>query len=134
ADSTPEFSTAKAEDAPLNIVRMADVAPETVRWLWHPYIPLGKFTLLEGDPGLGKSWLTCALAAAVSCGRGLPGSDPFEPGRVLMLSAEDGLGDTLRPRLDAVGADVSRVMALAEPLTFDAAGPLRLGAAIIGRS
>lgn len=116
---------------PLKIVRMADVQPEQVHWLWHPYIALGKLTLLEGDPGLGKSWLTCALAAAVSFGRGLPGAEPFAPGNVLMLSAEDGLGDTLRPRLDAVGADVSRVFALAEPMTFDAAGLIRLEAAII---
>src|SRR5205085_12252403 len=113
------------------IVRMADVATEFVRWLWHPYIPLGKITILEGDPGLGKSWLTCAIAAAVSCGRGLPGTDSFEPGNVLMLSAEDGLADTLRPRLDAVGADVSRVFALAEPITFDTPGLIRLEAAII---
>jgi hypothetical protein len=115
-------------------VCLADVEAEVVRWLWHPYIAFGKFTILEGDPGLGKSWLTCALASAVSRGRGLPGADPFKPGNVLMLSAEDGLGDTLRPRLDAVGADVSRVMALAEPLTFDAAGLRRLEAAVIEHS
>jgi hypothetical protein len=122
---------AKADDAPLSVVRMADVQAEEVRWLWPPYVPLGKLTILEGDPGLGKSWVTCALAAAVSRGKGLPGAEPFEPGNVLMLSAEDGLADTLRPRLDAVGADVSRVFALSEPLTFDAAGLLRLEAAII---
>ncbi|MDQ3743598.1 MAG: AAA family ATPase, partial [Acidobacteriota bacterium] len=122
---------AKADDAPLSVVRMADVQAEEVGWFWHPYVPLGKLTILEGDPGLGKSWVTCALAAAVSRGKGLPGAEPFEPGNVLMLSAEDGLADTLRPRLDAVGADVSRVFALSEPLTFDAAGLLRLEAAII---
>ncbi|MDQ3753180.1 MAG: AAA family ATPase [Acidobacteriota bacterium] len=110
---------------------MADVAPEQVAWLWHPYIPRGKFTLLEGDPGLGKSWLTCALACAVSRGRGLPNAAPFKAGNVLMLSAEDGLGATLRPRLDSVGADMQRVFALAEPLTFDELGLLRLEAAII---
>ncbi len=91
----------------------------------------GKLTLLEGDPGLGKSWLTCAIACAVSHGKGLPNAAPFEAGNVLMLSAEDGLGDTLRPRLDAVGADVRRVFALDEPLTLDAAGLVRLEAAII---
>ncbi len=115
----------------LRVVNMADVAPETVTWLWHPYIPKGKLTLIEGDGGIGKSWLSCAIACAVSNGRGLPNSEPFEAGNVLMLSAEDGLGDTLRPRLDAVGADVSRIYALAEPLTLDAAGLLRLEAAII---
>jgi hypothetical protein len=123
----PEETTA------LRIVCMADVEPEEVVWLWHPYIARGKLTILEGDPGLGKSWLTCALAAAVTRGRGLPGCASFEAGNVLMLSAEDGLGDTLRPRLDAVGADVRRVHALNEPLTFDAPGLLRLEAAIIER-
>lgn len=134
AESAPEFSPGKQEtksDSPLQIVRMANVEAELVRWLWSPYIPLGKMTLIEGDPGLGKSWMTCALAAAISCGRGLPGVKPFEPSNVLMLSAEDGLADTLRPRLDAVGADVSRIFALAEPLTFDTPGLIRLEAAII---
>jgi len=132
AGSAPLWTQEKQEDAPaLRIVRMADVEPEQVAWLWHPYIPRGKFTLLEGDPGLGKSWITCALACAVSRGHGLPNAAPFEAGDVLMLSAEDGLGDTLRPRLDSVGADVSRVFALDEPLTFDAPGLLRLEAAII---
>jgi hypothetical protein len=122
---------AAQDDVPLRVVCMADVAPEQVTWLWFPYVARGKLTLLEGDPGLGKSWLTCALACAVSRGQGLPGAEPFTPGTVLMLSAEDGLGDTLRPRLDAVGADVTRVFALAEPVTLDAAGLLRLEAAII---
>ena len=56
------------------LVSMASVEPEEVRWLWEPYIPLGKLTLLEGDPGLGKTWLLLALAAAVS--RGVPPGDP----------------------------------------------------------
>jgi hypothetical protein len=127
----PLNSNIKPDEAPLQIVQMADVASEIVRWLWHPYIAFGKLTLLEGDPGLGKSWLTCAMAAGVSCGRGLPGAGIYEAGNVLMLSAEDGLADTLRPRLDAVRADVSRVFALAEPLTFDIAGLVKLEAAII---
>ncbi len=115
----------------LSVLRMADVEPENVRWLWQPYIALGKLTLLEGDPGIGKSWITAALAAAVSRGRGLSGMEVDEPANVLMLSAEDGLADTLRPRLDAVGADVERVFALNEPLTFDGHGLLRLEVAII---
>ncbi len=100
-------------------VRMADVAPEAVRWLWLPYIPLGKLTILEGDPGVGKSWVTLAVAAAVSFGSGLPGTTPRSPANVLLLTAEDGLGDTVRPRLDALGADVRNVFALDGLLTFD---------------
>jgi DNA repair protein RadA/Sms len=126
---------AQPEEPPaLRVVCMADVEPEQVVWLWHPYIARGKLTILEGDPGLGKSWLTCALASAVTNGRGLPGCAPFQAGNVLMLSAEDGLGDTLRPRLDAVEADVRRVHALNEPLTFDAIGLLKLEAAIIEKA
>lgn len=127
-------AAAQDDDSPLRVVCMADVAPEQVTWLWYPYIARGKLTILEGDPGLGKSWLTCALACAVSRGRGLPGADSFPPGNVLMLSAEDGLGDTLRPRLDAVGADITRIFALAEPLTFTDTGLLKLEAAIIEHS
>lgn len=130
AGAAPLSRQQEAEPS-LRIVRMADVQPETIRWLWYPYIACGKLTILEGDPGLGKSWLTCALACAVTRGRGLPNAEPFGPGVVLMLSAEDGLGDTLRPRLDAVGADTARVFALAEPLTLDDGGLLRLEAAII---
>ncbi|HZH91588.1 MAG TPA: AAA family ATPase [Pyrinomonadaceae bacterium] len=134
ASTTAKGTETTNDDTPLRVVCMADVEPEQVSWLWHPYIAKGKLTLLEGDPGLGKSWLTCAIACAVSHGKGLPNAAPFEAGNVLMLSAEDGLGDTLRPRLDAVGADVRRIFALDEPLTLDASGLIRLEAAIIERA
>jgi AAA domain len=99
------------------IVCMADVPPEDVPWLWRPYIPRGRLTFLEGDPGVGKSWLALALATHVSLGLPFPhdgeGSElRQEPGNVLYLSAEDGLGDTIRKRLDAMQADVNRVHAL----------------------
>ena len=99
------------------ITRLSDVEPQDVAWLWHPYIPLGKLTLLEGDPGLGKTFISLTLAAAITRGwpllsqTGAPGDD-LEPADVLYMSAEDGLADTLRPRLDAADADVSRVHAL----------------------
>jgi hypothetical protein len=113
---------------------MADIEPETVTWLWFPFIPKRKLTIIEGDGGIEKSWLTCAIASAISRGFGLPTSDPFEAGSTLFLSAEDGLGDTLRPRLDAVGADVSRIYALAEPLTLDAIGLIKLENAIMNHA
>ena len=94
------------------LVRMADVEPEAVDWLWEPYIPIGKLTLLEGDPGLGKTWLSLVLAAAVSRGSPLPGSAARSPANVLIMTAEDGLGDTLRPRLDLAEADLDRVNVL----------------------
>jgi hypothetical protein len=119
-----------AQDQALRVVCMADVQTEDVDWLWSPYIPLRKLTLLEGDPGIGKSWLTCAIASAVSTGRGLPNTGPAPPRNVLILTAEDGLADTLKPRLEALGAVSSRVFAVDEPLVFDESGLLYLEAAI----
>lgn len=91
--------------------RMADVEPEQVRWLWPERFPLGKLSLLVGDPCLGKSFLTLDVAARVSKGTAWPDrrDEPGEPGNVLLLSAEDDPGDTIRPRLDAAGADVTRI-------------------------
>lgn len=99
------------------IVPLADVTPEDIVWLWEPYIPQGKLTILEGDPGVGKTWLALTIAAVVSRGWPFPGEDGIpkaqrEPANVLYLSAEDSLADTLRPRLDAADADVTRVFAL----------------------
>ena len=91
---------------------IADVKPEVVRWLFPGRIPLGKLTILEGDPGLGKSTVLADLAARVTRGEGLPGEPPYEPGGVIVLSAEDGLADTVRPRLDAAGADCHRTHTL----------------------
>jgi len=101
---------------------MAEVVAVAVDWLWKPYIPLGKLTLLEGDPGVGKSWVSLAIARGVSLGRGLPGMQSGAPGKALLASAEDGLGDTIRPRLDAMKADVNRIVAIDTPLTLDDAG------------
>ncbi|MCK4627019.1 MAG: AAA family ATPase [Phycisphaerae bacterium] len=96
------------------IVCLADVKAEPLRWLWPGRFPLGKVSLIAGDPGLGKSLLTLDLAARVS--RGLPWPDtlgePTEPGSIVLLSAEDDIADTIRPRLDAAGADVNSIRAL----------------------
>jgi hypothetical protein len=105
---------------------MADVKPEAVSWLWQPYIPKGKLALLEGDPGVGKSWVSLAIATAVTLGKGLPSQEPGEPAIVILASAEDGLGDTIRPRLDKMGADVSRIQAIDGALTLDNNGFAKL--------
>jgi putative DNA primase/helicase len=96
------------------IVRMSDVQPELVAWLWPARIALGKVTLLAGDPGLGKSFLTLDIAARVSTGRDWPDCPGMAttPGGVVLLSAEDGVADTIRPRLDAAGADLARIVVL----------------------
>lgn len=127
AEKNPELAKALGIEQPkqeqaqsgkaLKVVRMSDIEAEAVSWLWEPYIPKGKLTLLEGDPGRGKTWVALALAAAVSTGAPMPDDQgrmihKREPVNVIYLSAEDGLADTLRPRLDAVGADVNKVYAV----------------------
>ncbi len=88
----------------------SDIKPEEVRWLWDRRIPYGKLTLMVGDPGDGKSYLSLALATAVSRGAALPfTSSSGNPGRVIVANYEDGAGDTIRPRLDRMGADVGRI-------------------------
>ena len=90
----------------------SDIAPKLLSWLWPGRIPLGKLTLLIGDPGLGKSLLTADIAACVTGGKSFPDGATCELGSAIFLSAEDDPADTMRPRLDAARADVSRVYVL----------------------
>lgn len=102
-----------AENGGFVLTRLADVKPERVQWLWPGRIPAGKLVTLDGDPGLGKSTLALEIAATVTTGGSWPdGGYCEQPGAVLLLSAEDGLADTVRPRLDAAGADVTKVHAV----------------------
>jgi putative DNA primase/helicase len=111
--STPAESLDSKEGAGeshLVMCCMADVQPEKIEWLWPGRIAIGKQTLIGGEPGLGKSQITAALAAAVTTGGAWPCDEGWAPiGSVLILSAEDGAGDTIRPRLDAAGAAVENV-------------------------
>jgi hypothetical protein len=91
--------------------RFTGLQPERIRWLWHRRIPLRKLTLLDGDPGLGKTALTLDLAARLSTGAPLEDDGrPARPAGVVLLNAEDGITDTLVPRLLAAGADLSRIV------------------------
>lgn len=127
ANSASEWTPLNSQtDEAVRLVCLADIEPETVSWLWYPYIPQGKLTLLEGDPGVGKSWVSLAIATAVSLGKGLLGVEATEPARVVIASAEDGLGDTIRPRLDAMKANVANINAIDGALTFDDSGLLKL--------
>jgi hypothetical protein len=89
---------------------LSTVQPEAVGWLWQHYIPRGKLVLLDGDPKVGKSFLSIDLAARLSRGSPLPdGSPSGKPHSTLILSAEDNKKDTIRPRAEAAGADLDRV-------------------------
>lgn len=94
------------------VVCMADVQPEAIRWLWPQRWALGKLTLLLGDPGVGKSTLTLDLIARITRGAAWPDGGQAPEGNVILLTCEDGLADTIRPRLDRQGADVARVFAV----------------------
>lgn len=97
----------------VRVTRLADVQPQATSWLWPGRLPKGKLVVLDGDPGLGKSTLALDLAARVSIGASMPdGPSTTGPANVVVLSAEDGLADTIRPRLDAAGADTGRIVSL----------------------
>jgi hypothetical protein len=91
---------------------MKNIIAKPVEWLWRHTIPRGAITMLDGDPGLGKSTITTDVAARVSRGWAMPpggGPNGSEPAGVLLLSAEDDAATTIRPRLEAAGADLGRV-------------------------
>ena len=105
-------SAARSPKAPpsANIIRVSSVEKQPIKWLWPSRVALGKVTMIAGHPGLGKSQLTTFLAAQVTNGGRWPAGEGRAPkGSVLMLSAEDDVADTIRPRLEAAGADVDRV-------------------------
>jgi AAA domain len=95
-----------------DLVLVADVDRELVRWLWPGRIPLGKLVVLDGDPGTGKSTLTLTIAAKVTTGSPFPDGARPERADVILLNAEDDIGDTIRPRLEAAGADLARCWVL----------------------
>lgn len=102
------------------LVKLSDVQRERIDWLWPGYLARGKLHVIDGDPGLGKSTATTDWAARVTTGNSWPDGQPgCDPAGVVLLSAEDGLGDTIRPRLEAAGADLDRVVALTGIRTAD---------------
>ena len=110
----PSEALAAIHQETLVITRLADVAAQPVEWLWPGYLPAGMLCLLDGDPGVGKSTLTDDLAARASTGRPMPDdTGGGEPVGVVILSAEDDLARTVRPRLEAAGADLARIATVA---------------------
>jgi hypothetical protein len=100
----------------LDLTLMTEVVPEEVKWLWRGRIPSGKLTILAGDPSVGKSFLSLDIASRVSRGSAWPDEDLAPEGRkpknVLIISGEDALEDTVRPRIDRQGGDPKRIAAI----------------------
>ena len=96
----------------VKIIRMSDVELTPVEWLWKPYLPFGKLSVLQGNPGEGKTYFAMHLAAACTNGKLLPNMERMEPFNVIYQTAEDGLGDTVEPRLIEAGADLDRVLVI----------------------
>ena len=97
----------------LKIISLSEIKTEEVKWLWYPYIPFGKVTIVQGDPGEGKTTFVLSVIAALTHGETLPECETgLPPMNVIYQTAEDGLADTIKPRLEAVGADCSRVQTI----------------------
>jgi len=100
--------------AEMKLKRMSEIELQEVEWLWYPYIPFGKITIIQGDPGEGKTTLGLRLAAACSNGSGFPGMEEREPISVIYQTAEDGLGDTVKPRLIEAEANENLIFNISE--------------------
>lgn len=109
-----ERNSSMTAENKLQLIRMSEVELQPVDWLWYPYLPFGKLAMIQGDPGEGKTTLALRLAAACSRGEALPGMERHEPFNVLYQTAEDGLGDTIKPRLMDAGADENRIFCIDE--------------------
>lgn len=102
------------QEETVEIIRMSEVDTQTVAWLWEPYIPFGKVTIVQGNPGEGKTTFALRLAAACTNRKPFPHMAAHEPFNVIYQTAEDGLGDTIKPRLMEAEADLDRVLVIDE--------------------
>ena len=112
---TPETAPEESKHG-RGIICLADVEREEVDWLLNPYIPLGKLTIVQGDPGIGKTFFVADIAARITTGRALPlfPGEPLPMGTVIFQTGEDGLADTLRPRFESLGADLNKIFIIDE--------------------
>lgn len=109
----PPGTVGRATEPEIVYRRVSDIQARPIQWLWPSRIARGKVSMIAGHPGLGKSQVTASIAAIVTTGGRWPvDRTPCEQGSVVILSAEDDAEDTIRPRLEAAGADVSRVYIL----------------------
>ena len=99
----------------LQMIKMSEIQSQEISWLWYPFIPYGKLTIIQGDPGDGKTTLVLNIAAKLSRGEGLDSDMKLsKPVNVIYQSAEDGLADTVKPRLELAGADCERILVIDE--------------------
>lgn len=99
----------------LKLIKMSEVQSQEIEWLWYPFIPYGKLTIIQGDPGDGKTTLVLNIAAKLSKGEELEENMAVtEPINIIYQTAEDGLADTVKPRLEIAGADCERIMVIDE--------------------
>lgn len=101
----PRTTAEQAFDIEQSLVPLSSIQSVKTKWLWHPYIPLGKITLMEADPGTGKTYMALSLAAVVSSGGHFywePKTTCRAPANVIYQTAEDGLADTIKPRLETM--------------------------------
>ena len=103
------------EKTELKMIRMSEVETQEIKWLWYPFIPYGKLTIVQGDPGDGKTTMILNLAAQLSKGKCFEeGSGVDAPMQVIYQTAEDGLADTVKPRLEKAGADCGQILVIDE--------------------
>ena len=99
-------------ESKLKLIKMSDIESKEVEWLWYPYIPFGKITIIQGDPGEGKTKLVLELGARLTKGEHFDINQRREPMNIIYQTAEDGLSDTIKPRLESAGADCERVLVI----------------------
>lgn len=116
----------------LKMIRMSEIQSQEVEWLWYPFIPYGKLTIIQGDPGDGKTTLVLNIAAKLTKGEGLDNDMKVqEPVNVIYQTAEDGLADTVKPRLELAGADCEKILVIDESDKSLSMADERLEAALV---
>lgn len=137
--AVPTSDGYKLEEAPpkLDIICMDGITSQDTKWLWYPYLPLGKIVLMQGDPGQGKTTLALFIAAIISSGQQFYDETPFGvrvPATVIYQTAEDGLADTIKPRLESMKPDFKNIFVIDEDKQGLTLADSRIEAVLIDKS